>query len=29
VDMNVQPLKSSDIEWADVVFAGAMLVQKD
>jgi radical SAM superfamily enzyme YgiQ (UPF0313 family) len=29
VDLNVQPLKSSDIEWADVVFASAMLVQKD
>jgi radical SAM superfamily enzyme YgiQ (UPF0313 family) len=29
VDLNVQPLKPSDIEWADVVFASAMLVQKD
>ena len=29
VDMNIQPLKPSDIEWADVVFASAMLVQKD
>jgi radical SAM superfamily enzyme YgiQ (UPF0313 family) len=29
VDMNVQPLKPSDIEWADVVFCSAMLVQKD
>jgi len=29
VDMNVQPLKPADIEWADVVFASAMLVQKD
>src|SRR2546425_11538152 len=29
VDLNVQPLKSSDIEWADIVFATAMLVQKD
>jgi len=29
VDMNVQPLKRSDIEWADVVFASAMLVQRD
>jgi len=29
VDMNVQPLKPSDIEWADMVFASAMLVQKD
>jgi radical SAM superfamily enzyme YgiQ (UPF0313 family) len=29
VDLNVQPLKDSDIEWADIVFATAMLVQKD
>src|ERR1043165_719319 len=29
VDLNVQPLRSSDIEWADMVFATAMLVQKD
>jgi radical SAM superfamily enzyme YgiQ (UPF0313 family) len=29
VDLNVQRLKSTDIEWADVVFASAMLVQKD
>ncbi len=29
VDMNVQPIKPADIEWADVVFASAMLVQKD
>src|SRR5436853_3835408 len=29
VDLNVQPLKSSDIEWADMVFATAMLVQKE
>src|SRR5207247_10952993 len=29
VDLNIQPLKSSDIEWADMVFATAMLVQKD
>jgi radical SAM superfamily enzyme YgiQ (UPF0313 family) len=29
VDMNIQPLKRSDIKWADVVFASAMLVQKD
>jgi radical SAM superfamily enzyme YgiQ (UPF0313 family) len=29
VDMNIQPLKPSDIRWADVVFASAMLVQKD
>ena len=29
VDMNVQPLKAADIEWADMVFCSAMLVQKD
>jgi radical SAM superfamily enzyme YgiQ (UPF0313 family) len=29
VDLNVQSLKSSDIEWADMIFATAMLVQKD
>ncbi len=29
VDMNVRPLKPADIEWADVVLASAMLVQKD
>jgi radical SAM superfamily enzyme YgiQ (UPF0313 family) len=29
VDLNVRPLKALDIEWADVVFATAMLVQKD
>jgi radical SAM superfamily enzyme YgiQ (UPF0313 family) len=29
VDMNVQPLRLSDIEWADIVFISAMLVQKD
>src|SRR2546422_7683259 len=29
VDMNVRSLKESDIEWADIVFATAMLVQKD
>src|SRR5262252_1920701 len=29
VDMNIQPLKPSDMEWADVVFCSAMLVQKD
>ncbi|MDX2030445.1 MAG: B12-binding domain-containing radical SAM protein [Blastocatellia bacterium] len=29
VDMNVQPLLPADIEWADLVFASAMLVQKD
>jgi len=26
--MNVRSLKESDIEWADIVFATAMLVQK-
>src|SRR6266550_1101857 len=29
VDLNVRKLKSADIEWADMVFATAMLVQKD
>ena len=29
VDMNVQPLRSSDIEWADMVFTSAMIVQKE
>src|ERR1051325_3711488 len=29
VDMNVQSLKARDIDWADVVFASAMIVQKD
>src|SRR5947209_531551 len=29
VDLNVRRLKTSDIEWADMVFATAMLVQKD
>ena len=29
VDMNIQPLKRSDIDWADLVFASAMLVQRD
>ena len=29
VDLNVQRLKASDIEWADMVFATAMLVQKE
>ena len=29
VDMNVRRLKDSDIEWADVVFASAMIVQKE
>src|SRR5438876_335349 len=28
VDMNVRKLKTADVEWADVVFASAMLVQK-
>ena len=29
IDVNVRKLKSSDIEWADIVFVTAMLVQKD
>src|SRR2546425_11401912 len=29
VDLNVRRLQSSDIEWADIVMATAMLVQKD
>ena len=29
IDLNVRSLKSSDIEWADMVFATGMLVQKD
>src|SRR5947209_1859235 len=29
VDLNIQSLKQSDIDWADMVFATAMLVQKD
>lgn len=29
VDLNVRKLKASDIEWADIVFATAMLIQKD
>src|SRR6186997_1526736 len=29
VDLNVRRLTASDIEWADMVFATAMLVQKD
>src|SRR2546425_2290313 len=29
IDLNVRKLKSADIEWADMVFATAMLVQKD
>jgi radical SAM superfamily enzyme YgiQ (UPF0313 family) len=29
VDMNVRRLRDSDIEWADIVLASAMIVQKD
>src|SRR5215213_3396058 len=29
VDMNVRRLRDADIEWADLVFAGSMIVQKD
>ncbi|MEK6324542.1 MAG: B12-binding domain-containing radical SAM protein [Acidobacteriota bacterium] len=29
VDMNVRPLKRADVEWADVVFASAMIVQQE
>jgi radical SAM superfamily enzyme YgiQ (UPF0313 family) len=29
IDLNVQRLKASDIEWADMVFATSMLVQKE
>src|SRR5437879_7296041 len=29
VDMNVRPLATTDLEWADVVFASAMYVQKE
>lgn len=29
VDMNVQPLSDKDIQWADIVFVSAMIVQKD
>ena len=29
VDLNVRQLRSADIEWADIVMATAMLVQKD
>jgi len=29
VDMNVRRLKKADIEWADIVFLSAMIVQKD
>src|SRR5690242_14256519 len=28
VDMNIQSLKVTDIEWADLVFCSAMLIQK-
>ncbi|MDT5270262.1 MAG: hypothetical protein QOH49_2448 [Acidobacteriota bacterium] len=29
IDMNVRPLKDADIEWADLVFCSAMIVQKE
>ena len=29
IDLNVESLKTSDIDWADMVFATAMLVQKE
>ena len=29
VDMNVRPLTEADLEWADIVFASAMHIQKD
>jgi radical SAM superfamily enzyme YgiQ (UPF0313 family) len=29
VDMNVEPLTDEDLKWADMVFIGAMVVQKD
>ena len=29
VDMNVGPLHRSDVEWADLVLASAMLVQRE
>jgi hypothetical protein len=29
VDLNVRSLRSSDIEWADMVFVTGMLVQKE
>jgi radical SAM superfamily enzyme YgiQ (UPF0313 family) len=29
VDMNVRPLDQADIEWADIVFTSAMIVQKE
>ncbi|MBW2994971.1 B12-binding domain-containing radical SAM protein, partial [Candidatus Woesearchaeota archaeon] len=28
VDMNIQPLKNEDIQWADAVFTSSMIVQK-
>jgi radical SAM superfamily enzyme YgiQ (UPF0313 family) len=29
IDLNVEPLKDNDIEWADYVFMSAMIVQKE
>src|SRR5690349_6565576 len=29
VDLNVEPLKPADIDWADMVFISAMIVQKE
>src|SRR5262245_23913784 len=29
VDLNVKPLSQADIEWADLVFTSAMIVQQD
>jgi radical SAM superfamily enzyme YgiQ (UPF0313 family) len=29
VDMNVRPLNDADLDWADIVFASAMHIQKD
>src|SRR6185295_14991396 len=29
VDLNVEPLKTSQIEWADLIFITGMLVQKE
>src|SRR3954470_8697317 len=29
VDLNVRQLRDSDLEWADMVFASAMIVQQD
>ncbi|MGC8658556.1 MAG: B12-binding domain-containing radical SAM protein [Desulfomonilaceae bacterium] len=29
IDMNVEPLTDNDIKWADTVYVGAMVVQKD